>query len=129
MSETNSARNRFVWMDIPVADLQRAIAFYREVGGMGVHYEHHEGFEFAVLDHVDEGNGACLVVDPGAISSAHGPLVYLNVAGRIRDAVKRVAPLGGKVTQDVHSIGPYGFRALIIDCEGNRLALHSPTDE
>ena len=30
--------------------------------------------------------------------------------------------------QEIHSIGPHGFRALILDSEGNRVALHSETD-
>ncbi|USO00340.1 MAG: VOC family protein [Phycisphaeraceae bacterium] len=114
-------------MDIPVADLDRAVKFYGEVAGLGVHFQCHEQFEFAVLDH-DQGNGACLIVDPDAISSKHGPLVYMNVNGRIRDAVSKVEPNGGKVTKDTHSIGPYGFRALVTDSEGNRLALHSEVD-
>jgi predicted enzyme related to lactoylglutathione lyase len=27
--------------------------------------------------------------------------------------------------QDKHQIGPHGFRAIIVDSEGNRIALHS----
>ena len=30
---------------------------------------------------------------------------------------------GGQVVDDVHSIGPHGFRAIVLDSEGNRLAL------
>ena len=57
-----------------------------------------------------------------------GILVYMNVDGRMQDAVQQVAAHGGKVVEPAHSIGPHGFRALIIDSEGNRLALHSNTD-
>ncbi|HEV3149059.1 MAG TPA: hypothetical protein VGZ24_10465 [Chthoniobacterales bacterium] len=32
---------------------------------------------------------------------------------------------GGKVLQDKHQIGPHGFRAIVVDSEGNRIALHS----
>jgi hypothetical protein len=32
---------------------------------------------------------------------------------------------GGKVVVDKEPIGPYGFRAVIMDSEGNRIALHS----
>ncbi len=127
MSDFNAKHNRFVWMDIPVADLDRAIAFYTGVLAVPLHCEKYEDLRFAILDH-DQGNGGCLVVDPDAISAAHGPLVYHNVDGRIRDAVKKVAELGGAVTQDVHQIGPYGYRALVTDSEGNRLALHSNSD-
>jgi predicted enzyme related to lactoylglutathione lyase len=57
--------------------------------------------------------------------SADGPLVYLNVHGRIDEAVEAVEPSGGKVLQPVESIGPFGFRAVFLDTEGNRVALHS----
>lgn len=40
----------------------------------------------------------------------------------------KVAPNGGKVTEPVHAIGPHGFRALMLDSEGNRIALHSSVD-
>jgi uncharacterized protein len=36
--------------------------------------------------------------------------------------------MGGKVVKPVHSIGPHGFRAVILDSEGNRIALHSTRD-
>ena len=55
-------------------------------------------------------------------------LVFLNSEGRIRDAVGQVAAQGGQVVEDVHSLGPRGWRALLVDSEGNRLALHSNTD-
>ena len=32
---------------------------------------------------------------------------------------------GGEVMQPKHQIGPYGYRAVVIDSEGNRIALHS----
>lgn len=127
MSDFNAKHNRAVWMDIPVADLARASAFYAGVLGIKVQCDSHEGQEFGILEH-DQGNGGSLVPDPGAIAAGKGPLVYLNVDGRIREALRKVRELGGAVTQGVHSIGPHGFRALITDSEGNRMALHSSTD-
>lgn len=127
MSELNSVHNRFVWADIPVADLDRACRFYEAVTRLPVHVETFGDFRFAVLHH-DTGNGGCLVVKPEEVSSTHGILVYLNVDGWIRDAVAKVLEHGGKVIEEPHSIGPHGFRALILDSEGNRLALHSESD-
>ncbi len=127
MSDYNSKYNRFVWMDIPVVDLDRACRFYEGVLGIKCPKDSFEGFEFAVLEHED-GNGGCLAPGADTISGDKGPLVYLNVDGRIRDAVAKVATLGGRVTREVHAIGPHGVRALIVDSEGNRFALHSTTD-
>jgi uncharacterized protein len=84
-------------------------------------------FKFSVLDHQD-GNGGCLIPNAEEVSSDKGILLYLNVDGRIRDAVRKVTDHGGKVVEDIKSIGPHGFRAIILDSEGNRVALHSNTD-
>ncbi|MCA8960194.1 MAG: VOC family protein [Planctomycetes bacterium] len=127
MGDFNSQKNRSVWIDIPVADLDRATTFYAAVLGVSVHKESFDGFEFAVLDHQD-GNGGCLIPNPEGVSGDRGILVYMNVDGRIRDAVLQVDAQGGKVVEPVHAIGPHGFRAIIHDSEGNRLALHSTSD-
>ena len=126
MSESN-AKNISVWMDIPVADLDRASRFYAGVLARKVERESYEGYSFAVVEH-DEGNGACLVPGGDTIAADKGPLVYLNVDGRIRHATAMVRELGGRVTEEIHAIGPHGFRALIVDSEGNRFALHSISD-
>jgi len=127
MSDLNAAQNRVVWFDIPVADLERAAAFYRGVLGITVHVEKTPGFSFGVLEH-DQGNGGCLVPKQGEISSSAGVLVYLNANGRLREAVHQVEALGGRVVEPVRPLGPHGFRAIVIDSEGNRVALHAATD-
>jgi uncharacterized protein len=118
--------HRFVWVDIPVADLDRASAFYAAVLGSAVTREGGPGFTFAVLAHSGSDVAGCLVPagDDNAPSS-RGPLVYLNVDGRIADAERAVTAHGGRVLQPMHAIGPHGYRAIVIDSEGNRVALHS----
>jgi len=49
----------------------------------------------------------------------------MNCDGRLDDAISAVEPNGGKLLEPKHQIGPHGFRALIRDSEGNRVALHS----
>ena len=127
MSDLNSTHNRAVWFDIPVADLDRALAFYRGVLNVEVDTADAGGTRFGVLEH-DQGNGGCLIVTRERISSTGGILVYMNVDGRIRDAIRNVEALGGKVLEPTHSIAPHGFRAIVLDSEGNRIALHSAVD-
>jgi len=127
MSDFNSQHNRAVWFDIPVADLDRAAVFYAAVLGIKVHKERFESLSFCVLEH-KEGNGGCLVEKKNEISSHGGILVYMNVDGRIKDAIGQVAKHGGRVVEPIHSIGPHGFRAVVLDSEGNRIALHSTID-
>jgi predicted enzyme related to lactoylglutathione lyase len=120
--------NRVVWVDIPVLELDRAIAFYSAVLGSPVTKEGGPGFVFGLLPHSGSDVGGCLY-SPGNDNSPSkvGPLIYLNAEGRLAQAVQAVAAQGGKVLQAVHQIGPHGFRAVVLDSEGNRVALHAPT--
>jgi predicted enzyme related to lactoylglutathione lyase len=59
--------------------------------------------------------------------SAQGPLLYINCEGRLQAAVDAVPGRGGSVLQPPHEIGPHGWRALVLDSEGNRIALHAST--
>ena len=67
----------------------------------------------------------CLCETPDNKPSESGPLVYLSVEGRLDHAIGQVELNGGKVLIPKHPIGPYGFRAVVRDTEGNRIALHS----
>ena len=80
-----------------------------------------------MLEHED-GNDGCLVEKESEVASDKGLLVYMNVDKRIRDAIAQVTKHGGEVVQEIHAIGPHGFRAIVLDSEGNRIALHSMTD-
>ena len=127
MSDLNSRHNRVVWFDPPVLDLERACDFYAAVLGVEVRREQLGEVRFAVLAH-DQGNGGCLVPGTPLADPLSGPLPYFNAEGRIREALAWVGPKGGRVLEPIHPIGPHGFRAIVIDSEGNRIALHSEID-
>jgi len=57
--------------------------------------------------------------------SESGPLLYLNMHNRLDEALDAVEEHGGRVLSGKHSIGSFGFRAIVLDSEGNRVALHS----
>ena len=119
--------NCVVWIDIPVRDLDRAIAFYSAVLGRPVTKEGGPGFVFGLLSHTGSEVGGCLYSpDSDNSPSKVGPLIYLNAEGRLAQAVLAVATQGGQVLQAVHPIGPHGFRTIVLDSEGNRIALHAP---
>jgi uncharacterized protein len=117
--------NQLVWVDIPVLDLDRAIDFYSSVLGQEIKLQEYPGFKIALLPSQREETGGCLFISAKDKPSDHGPLIYLNVEGRLEEAEAAVVPKHGKVLETKHQIGPHGFRTVILDSEGNRLALHS----
>ncbi len=117
--------NQIVWVDIPVADLNRAVRFYSAVLGSEVRKQEYPGMTIGLLPGADNDVSGCLYTKDDERPSAGGILVYLNAQGRLDQAVAAVEPNGGRVLQTKHQIGPHGFRAVIVDSEGNRVALHS----
>lgn len=118
-------KNTFCWVDIPVVDLDRAIRFYSALLNTTVQKINEHNFEFGLLPHTEDNVSGCLSVMEERKPSQQGPLVYLNVEGYLDQAVVAVEKNGGKVVQGVEQIGPYGHRALIVDTEGNGVALYS----
>src|SRR5690349_18843572 len=116
--------------DIPVNNLDRAIKFYSAVLGSEVRKLSDGNTEYGLLPHGDGNASGCLCVrsDSGGVNntpSANGPLIYLLVEGRLDDAVEQARKNGGKILRARQQIGEHGFRAVIIDSEGNRIALHT----
>jgi uncharacterized protein len=117
--------NQIVWCDIPVLDLDRAVKFYSAMLGQEVKKQEFPGMTIGILPHDDGEVGACLFTSEEKKPSEKGTMIYLNASGRLDDAIAAVTPNGGKIVKAKHPIGPFGFRAIIIDSEGNRVALHS----
>ncbi len=113
-----------VWVDIPCRDLDRAVKFY---GAVLARLIDQPSPELAILPHTQDTVGGCLfLADAENEPSAKGPLIYVNVGKRLEEATAEVNNYGGKVLKEPHPIGPHGWRSVVIDSEGNRIALHSP---
>jgi uncharacterized protein len=115
----------FVWVDIPVIELPRAMEFYAKVLKVNLE-EGPKEMAFAVFEHSDSSIGGCLYEsDEDLPITRGGPLLYFNAEGRLDEAASLAQKMGAKILKPKHAIGPHGFRVVLIDCEGNRIALHS----
>lgn len=121
--------NTFCWVDIPVIDLDRAVTFYAALLGPEVKKMSEHGFEFGLFPHADNNVSGCLSVSEDRKPSQNGgPLVYINVEGRLDEVAQLAQQHGGKLLSKKEQMGPYGYRAIILDTEGNSVALYSKED-
>jgi uncharacterized protein len=119
------------WFEIPVSDFQRARKFYETIFSyeMPVSEMGPATMGFFIYDFQNQGRGGAIVHNPELYTpAANGSLVYLNCEPDLQPVLDLVEGAGGKVSMPKTEVAPgqnLGFWALILDCEGNRVALHS----
>lgn len=118
------------WFEIPTTDLGRATQFYETIFGITFFPMDLPNIQMRMfpVDSMTESVGGALVYSGGfhLPSETHGPLVYLNADPDLQLVLDKVEAAGGKILVPKTQISPeYGFMAVIIDTEGNRIALHS----
>lgn len=121
------AQHILSWFEIPTSDLQRAKAFYSSI--LGYSFQHLAVGDFIMeMFPMNEGTvSGALVHSPGNYETGDkGPLIYLNAVPDIQTVVEKIEPAGGKVLLPKTEISKdYGYMALFIDTEGNKVGLHS----
>ncbi len=117
------------WFEIPVTDINRAQHFYETIFDfkmIPLDLPNIKMRMFPVDNSVGVGGALC---DSGGfhkVSATDGPLVYLNGNPDLQIILDRIEAAGGTITVPKTEISPeYGFMAVFIDSEGNRVALHS----
>jgi hypothetical protein len=118
------------WIEIPVSNMDRAIQFYEAVLDMKLERQQMGPLDMAWFPWVENavGSPGSLVYHPDFYKpSADGTLIYFTAfSGDLANELARVEVAGGKIIHGKKLIAEdYGFMALIIDSEGNRIALHS----
>jgi predicted enzyme related to lactoylglutathione lyase len=117
------------WFEFPVNDFDRAKKFYETIFDYQMP-ENQMGparMGFFLYDAKNGGRGGAIVHNPAFYSpSVNGTLVYLNCDPDLTVVLQKVNAAGGKIIQEKTLVGPrLGYSALIVDTEGNRVALHS----
>lgn len=120
----SSLTQTLIWLDIPVIDLPRAINFYQQVFDCALQ-DHRPASPTATLKISGSSNGFTLFQTPLELPTSSGMVPYLNCENRLEQALSQTRLMGGRVLHHIQKMEPFGFRAVILDSEGNRLALHS----
>ena len=124
----NKASNPVIWFEIYVSDMQRARRFYEAVFKQPLSELPSSTADSPMyafpMDMKLAGTGGMLVKSPKSSPGAGGTLVYFSCEDCAVEAAL-FAQHGGKLHQPKQSIGEYGFIAMVEDCEGNPIGLHS----
>ncbi|MBU6371864.1 MAG: VOC family protein [Alphaproteobacteria bacterium] len=123
------APNPFVYVEIPVTDMPRAIAFYSAVFQMELTRETIDGYEMALFPGAAGRPGAIGALAKGDVykPALTGPIIYFGVDD-IDPVLARAVANGGRVLYAKKAIGANGFVAEFQDSEGNRIALNAQKD-
>ncbi|MGB5007124.1 MAG: VOC family protein [Ferruginibacter sp.] len=118
------------WFEIPTTDIDRAQKFYEAIFGITMIPMDMPNIKmrmFPLDDMMTQVGGA--LCDSGGFhktSATDGPLIYLNANPDVQGVLDKVEAAGGTVMMPKTEISPeYGFMALFMDTEGNRIGLHS----
>ena len=122
--------NAISWFEIGTTDLARATKFYEAIFGVTLIPMDLPNIKmrmFPLDDMMTQVGGA--LVDSGGFhkpSATDGPLIYLNGNPDVQSVLDKVEVAGGKILVPKTEISPeYGYMAVMIDTEGNRIGLHS----
>lgn len=122
-------KNAISWFEIPTTDINRAQKFYENIFGINMiplEFPNIKMRMFPLDDMMTDVGGA--LVDSGGFhkpSATDGPLIYLNANPDVQHVLDKVEAAGGKIVVPKTQISPeYGYMAVLMDTEGNRIALH-----
>ncbi len=117
------------WFEIPATDLSRAQKLYEEIFGMQMIPMDNDGYQmrmFPLEDPMNGVGGAVVLQSDFHQPASSGTLIYLNANPDVQLVADKVEAAGGKVVVPKMEISPdYGYMAVIIDTERNRIGLHS----
>ncbi|MBP6024375.1 VOC family protein [Ferruginibacter sp.] len=117
------------WFEIPSTNLERATKFYETIFNVQLIPMDTPNIKMRLFPLEDMMGVGGAVVDSGGFhkpSVTDGPLIYLNGNPDVQNVLDKVEIAGGKIMVPKTEISPeYGYMAVFIDTEGNRIGLHS----
>ena len=114
-----------VWVEIPVLDMPRALAFYNTLFELQAEvYDDGERLS-AVLWMIHDKPGLSLTQTAGFNPSPDGPWIYLYSEDPLEELLARVEAAGGEILTPLTSMGDAGSYTAILDTEGNTIALYT----
>ncbi|MFI5154354.1 MAG: VOC family protein [Chitinophagales bacterium] len=122
-------KNAISWFEIPATDLARAQKFYETIFGMTMIPMDLPNIKMRMFPMENQMGVGGAVCESGGFhrpSATDGPLIYLNANPDVQLVLDKVEKAGGRIIVPKTMISPeYGHMAVLLDTEGNRIALHA----
>jgi hypothetical protein len=123
-------KNVVGWFEIPVTDMDRAVKFYETVLDVNLSRKNFGTLEMALFPGDSYGmgtSGSLLLNEKYYKPSQDGILIYFTAqSGDLSNELSKVEKSGGRIIIPRTQISEdFGYMAVFIDPEGNRIALHS----
>lgn len=119
--------NAINWFEIPVANFERAVAFYEKILDTTLSRDgSFSGMRMAMLPYQEPGVGGCLIGFEQARPHADGVRIYLNGGDDLAPILDRVVAAGGRIVMPKTFLREdIGYIGMFSDSEGNIIGLHS----
>ncbi|MEY3422057.1 MAG: hypothetical protein RIR48_2360 [Bacteroidota bacterium] len=122
--------NAISWFEIPVIDVDRAQNFYEKIFGITMLNLDNPNLQMRAFpfENIMDGVSGALVCNKDFYTPTanQGALIYLNANPDLQQVLDKVSEAGGKVFIPKTKINDnFGFMAIFMDTEGNRVGLQS----
>lgn len=118
--------NTVAWMEIPVRDIDRGIAFYSKVFDYALTRDESGPNPMAILPVANMAKGVSGHLYPGEPAApGTGPTIHLYVSDTLEKTAERFAKAGGTIKSDPIAIPPGRFQ-YGLDPDGNSIGLFEP---
>lgn len=124
----DKSTNALNWFELPVSDIGRATKFYEEIFNIELQQMDMQETKMALFpfDAMSGKLSGALVEGEWYTPSKDGVIIYFNGNPDLSVPLSKVIKAGGTIVLDKMQITEdYGYMAMFIDSEGNRVALHS----
>jgi len=112
------------WVEIPVADIKRAIKFYSAILEADFHQMEMGGNYYALFPSEDKFNCGALVQGEYYKPSQDGVLIYLDGRKDLNIILSKVKAAGGQVIMEkMYLAKEAGYIGIFTDTEGNKIGL------
>ena len=122
--------NAISWFELPAIDIERAQKFYEKIFGITMLNLDNPNLQMRAFPfkNIMDGVSGALVCNKDFYTQTanQGALLYLNANPDLQQVLDKVSEAGGKVFIPKTKINDnFGFMAIFLDSEGNRVGLQS----